>query len=87
MTFPPCRLVFRGWLTLLALFAFGQAWAWNAAGHRLVAVIAWQEMGPGARQQASLLLLAHPALSSWEKQLARGKSPPATTPQALFAEA
>lgn len=41
------------------------AQAWNAAGHRLVAAIAWQEMSPAARRQAFLLLQQHPDYRKW----------------------
>lgn len=41
------------------------AWAWNAAGHRLVAAIAWNEMKPKAREEAARLLRLHPDYSRW----------------------
>jgi hypothetical protein len=41
------------------------AQAWNAAGHRLVAAIAWQEMSPTARRHAALLLQQHPDYRKW----------------------
>ena len=34
--------------------------AWNAAGHRLVALIAWGQMSPAAREQAMFALHRHP---------------------------
>lgn len=83
-------IVRAGMAVLLAGFLFfglGKAWAWNSAGHRLTAAIAWSEMTPVARQQVTTLLGHHPALSDWEKQLSRGKNPPGITPLAIFAEA
>ena len=45
--------------------------AWNAAGHRLVAAIAWRQMSPEARQTAGQLLAQHP---DWAKWTARSKA-------------
>ena len=44
------------------------AWAWNAAGHRLVAAIAWNEMQPKAREEAARLLRRHPDYPRWLKR-------------------
>lgn len=41
------------------------ALAWNAAGHRIVAAIAWQELSPAARQNAAALLQQHPDYRKW----------------------
>ncbi|MFC5302050.1 S1/P1 nuclease [Azospira restricta] len=41
------------------------ALAWNAAGHRLSAAIAWREMSPTARIAAGRLLAAHPDHAHW----------------------
>lgn len=41
------------------------ALAWNGAGHRLVAAIAWRKMTPAARQHASQLLRQHPDYLKW----------------------
>jgi len=57
------------------------AHAWNAAGHRLVALIAWQQLTPPARQSAAALLAAHPDYRHWQE---RAKS---STNAAIFAEA
>ncbi|MDR2189077.1 MAG: S1/P1 nuclease [Azonexus sp.] len=73
---------------LLALFillpALGcslPALAWNAAGHRLVAVIAWQQLSASSRQLVSAALAAHPDYRRWREK-AGGQSE-----AAIFAEA
>ncbi|MDR2165036.1 MAG: S1/P1 nuclease [Zoogloeaceae bacterium] len=55
-------------LLLPAFWPPAPALAWNAAGHRLVAALAWQRMTPTARQQASALLLRHPDYARWLKR-------------------
>ncbi|HZX30936.1 MAG TPA: S1/P1 nuclease [Rhodocyclaceae bacterium] len=52
-------------IALLALAAVSPAWAWNAAGHRLVAAVAWRQMSPAARQQVAALLERHPDYPKW----------------------
>lgn len=74
-------------LAWLLFFLAGEAAAWNAAGHRLSAVIAWQELSPGMQRQVAALLGRHPAAADWEEKLQRGKNPAPVTPQALFAAA
>jgi len=54
-------------LLLLGLCLTTPAWAWNAAGHRIVAAIAWEELSPAARQQIADLLAAHPDHERWRK--------------------
>jgi hypothetical protein len=44
------------------------ALAWNAAGHRLIAAIAWNEMSPEAREEAGALLRRHPDYPRWLKR-------------------
>lgn len=57
------------------------AGAWNGAGHRIVALIAWEQMSPGTRQRVDSLLAAHPDHVRWrEKAGNQGAS-------AIFAEA
>ncbi|HLO65161.1 MAG TPA: S1/P1 nuclease [Azonexus sp.] len=54
---------------LIALFFFVAALpahAWNAAGHRLVAVIAWQQLSPPARTAISAALARHPDHPHWQ---------------------
>ncbi|WP_263770793.1 S1/P1 nuclease [Propionivibrio soli] len=61
-----------GWATaLLALVgtaAPNSASAWNAAGHRLVACIAWDQMRPETRVAAADLLRGHPDFARWQKR-------------------
>ena len=54
-------------LVLLLLLPL-PAGAWNGAGHRLVAAVAWQEMTPVARERASDLLRRHPDHARWLKR-------------------
>ena len=44
------------------------ALAWNGAGHRISASIAWNRLSAPARQQVSRLLQAHPDLARWQRQ-------------------
>lgn len=73
-----------GWIFLLLA---PNAMAWNAAGHRLSASLAWNEMSAATQRQVTALLLQHPALPLWEKQIRRGQAAVEVTPLALFAEA
>lgn len=54
-------------LLLLTLAGAMPARAWNAAGHRIVAAIAWQELTPGTQQQIAMVLAAHPEHARWIK--------------------
>ncbi len=56
-------------LALLALPC--SASAWNAAGHRLVATIAWDQLGEGCRSEVSSILHTHPDYSRWLRSAAR----------------
>lgn len=72
----------RRFLILFFLFLCPPlAHAWNAAGHRLTAVIAWQQLSPASRQQIGEILARHPDYPRWQEK-ARSDEP-----QALFAEA
>ncbi|HET6718743.1 MAG TPA: S1/P1 nuclease [Rhodocyclaceae bacterium] len=73
-----------GWFFLLLA---SNATAWNAAGHRLSASLAWNEMSAETQRQVTALLQQHPALPLWEQQIRRGKAAVEVTPLALFAEA
>ncbi|MDR2626376.1 MAG: S1/P1 nuclease [Zoogloeaceae bacterium] len=42
--------------------------AWNAAGHRQIAALAWEEMTPATRRQATDLLRQHPDYARWRKR-------------------
>lgn len=71
----------RCYLTcLLVLFSL-PTWGWNAAGHRLVADIAWRQLAQPARQQIDAALRQHPDYTQW---LLKAGDP---APAAIFAEA
>lgn len=59
----------------------GSASAWNAAGHRLVATIAWQQLSPTGREFVTTALRRHPDYPKWQER-ARGGGD-----AAVFAEA
>lgn len=44
------------------------ALAWNAAGHRLVAVIAWQQLSPASREAVTTALAGHPDHARWAER-------------------
>ena len=53
-------------LSALLFFSLAlPAYAWNAAGHRLVAVIAWQQLTPPTRDAISAALARHPDHDRW----------------------
>lgn len=52
-------------LAFLATIACTPALAWNGAGHRLAASIAWDCLDSGERQMAADLLRAHPDREHW----------------------
>lgn len=68
--------VLRIALAACLLLGAVQAQAWNAAGHRLVAAIAWRQMSPAARDAAAQLLARHPDYPRW---IARAGDDPAYT--------
>jgi len=57
----PCLLLFILCLSQTAL-------AWNAAGHRQIAALAWDLMEEPVRQEALFLLKKHPDYPRWLKQ-------------------
>lgn len=59
---------------LILLLVAPQALAWNGAGHRLVAAIAWRQMTPASRHNAGDLLARHPHWSQWTAK-AKGVTP------------
>jgi hypothetical protein len=68
------------WLRITTLTVFTAllllphpASAWNAAGHRLSALIAWQQLDETTRQQVNRLLSLHPDHQRW---IARNNSMP-----------
>lgn len=48
------------------------AQAWNAAGHRLVAVIAWQQLSPSSQEFIGSLLARHPDHPAWVEKARTG---------------
>ncbi|MBL8419926.1 MAG: S1/P1 nuclease [Dechloromonas sp.] len=68
-------------IALLFLLFSPLAGAWNAAGHRLVAVIAWQQLSPASRDFVAQALGRHPDHARWV-----GKARSAE-PARIFAEA
>lgn len=75
---PPMKHFLFAFLLLLGA---APALAWNAAGHRLVAVIAWQQLAPASRQAIASALADHPDYPRW---LEKARS---TEAMAIFAEA
>lgn len=72
----------RSLLIVLSLLLFPSlAAAWNAAGHRLTAAIAWQQLSPATQTFVSEALARHPDYDRW---VARARSEEAV---AIFAEA
>ncbi len=70
---------------LLVAFSFilcaPLAHAWNAAGHRLVAIIAWEQLSPPTRDFMAAALQQHPDHEQWQ---AKARS---ARPRDIFAEA
>ncbi|MBL8413287.1 MAG: S1/P1 nuclease [Propionivibrio sp.] len=62
------------WLPFLPLMLFlpWPALAWNAAGHRLVASIAWEQLDRQTRIEVSNLLREHPDYARWLKRAGNG---------------
>lgn len=68
-------------LALLVVLFSPHAQAWNAAGHRLVAAIAWQQLSPASQEFVAEALAAHPDHERWVAKARTGD------PAAIFAEA
>lgn len=66
-----CHRLFLLVVAMLALPA-APVYAWNGAGHRLVAAIAWRKMTPTARLAAANLLRQHPDYLKWSPRSYRG---------------
>ncbi|MFZ2854532.1 MAG: S1/P1 nuclease [Rhodocyclaceae bacterium] len=64
----------RGMLIPLLLFLPLSASAWNAAGHRLGALIAWQQLDDATREKIGAILAQHPDHERWIAR-ARGNPP------------
>ena len=73
-----CRLL------LAALLLPLPALAWNGAGHRLVACLAWERLGEAQREQLAQLLREHPDHALW---LRRAGDAAADDGRAAFIEA
>ena len=59
----------RTWQLLLAALLFPlPALAWNAAGHRLIACIAWDHLDQQEHSEVSRLLHEHPDYARWQKR-------------------
>jgi hypothetical protein len=72
----------RRYLIALSFLLFPLlAEAWNAAGHRLVAAIAWQHLSPASREFVAQALGRHPDHARWVKKARSAE------PAAIFAEA
>lgn len=72
----------RPYLFALLVVLFSRhAQAWNAAGHRLVAAIAWQQLSPASQEFVAEALAAHPDHDRW---VAKART---ADPAAIFAEA
>lgn len=59
-------------LALLLTLSALPVYAWNGAGHRLVAAIAWRKMTPTSRVAAINLLRQHPDYLKWSPRSYRG---------------
>lgn len=68
-------------IALLIYFLTPQAHAWNGAGHRLIATIAWQQLSASSRENIRSALARHPDHERW---IEKSKS---ETSVAVFAEA
>ena len=69
----PCVRLLLVALTLSQPLA---ALAWNSAGHRLIACIAWDRLGDGERTLLAQLLLEHPDSARWERRGEGGNDDP-----------
>lgn len=80
------RHIAYGWRAALLAASLGAAvspaLAWNGAGHRLVAAVAWRQMDEGTRTTVGRILAAHPDQAAW---LARNRQ--AEPAYAAFLEA
>lgn len=68
-------------ILLILICASPPALAWNAAGHRLAALIAWQQMSPPTRSFVATALAGHPDHGRWREKAG------ADDPALIFAEA
>lgn len=68
-------------IVLLCLIFSPLAQAWNAAGHRLTAIIAWQGMSAATREFVASALEQHPDHARWHEKSGTGEA------ALIFAEA
>ncbi len=73
---PAARASLFGVLLLLILAA-SPAMAWNSAGHRIVATIAWERLDESSRQAVAVILRQHPDYGRWQRH-AQGADPDLT---------
>jgi hypothetical protein len=66
---------------LCLILASPSVLAWNAAGHRLAALIAWQQLSPASREYLAAALRRHPDHARWEEKSGSGRA------SDIFAEA
>jgi hypothetical protein len=62
---------------VLLLLVAAPALAWNAAGHRISAMIAWESMDAGTKSAVGQLLRQHPDYERWQAR-AHGGDPELT---------
>lgn len=62
----------RLFFSLFLILASHNAHAWNATGHRLVAIIAWQKLSSDARVYWYGVLAQHPDFHRWESRPIKG---------------
>jgi hypothetical protein len=71
--------------SFLPCFSFalapGFAHAWNAAGHRLVAAIAWQQLSPPSRDFIATALARHPDHARWAERARSSEDPSTSLPK------
>ena len=64
------RLIFALFFALAPLLAH----AWNAAGHRLTALIAWQQLSPPSQKWVGAVLARHPDHPRWIEKARSGEA-------------
>lgn len=57
---------------MLCVLIPASAFAWNGAGHRIAATIAWESLSPMGRQWVTRLLRQHPDYSRWSRHAGKG---------------
>jgi hypothetical protein len=56
---------------ILLLVVSTSAFAWNNAGHKVIALIAYQRLTPAAQRQVDALLAKHPGYAKWTEVAAK----------------